>query len=141
VISDYAHHPTAIRANLRAARARFPGARVWAIWQPHTYSRLRVLRAEFATAFADADLALITDVYAAREQPAPGDADSATLAAEIAAAGGPRAQASGDLAATAAWLVESLRAGDVVLLFSAGDGPLIGRRVLEALRERTAHGR
>ncbi|MCC6312469.1 MAG: UDP-N-acetylmuramate--L-alanine ligase, partial [Thermomicrobiales bacterium] len=68
VIDDYAHHPTEIRATLAAARERFPRRRLWAVFQPHTYSRLKALLPEFGAAFADADRVGILDVYAARER-------------------------------------------------------------------------
>jgi UDP-N-acetylmuramate--alanine ligase len=66
-IDDYAHHPTEIMATLSAARVRFPNRNIWAVWQPHTYSRTRTLFTEFAGAFRDADHVLVTDIYAARE--------------------------------------------------------------------------
>ncbi|HEY6074683.1 MAG TPA: UDP-N-acetylmuramate--L-alanine ligase, partial [Anaerolineales bacterium] len=67
VVDDYAHHPTEIRATLSAARARYPGRRMWAVWQPHTYSRTKALFLEFTRAFADADQVLVTEVYPSRE--------------------------------------------------------------------------
>jgi len=76
LVDDYAHHPTEIRATLAAARRRFAGRRVWAVWQPHTYSRTRTLQDDFVAAFDDADRILVTDVYPARE-PAPAEASYA----------------------------------------------------------------
>jgi len=61
------HHPTEIRATLEGARARFPDRRIWAVWQPHTYSRTQALFLEFSRAFKDADEVIVTEVYAARE--------------------------------------------------------------------------
>ncbi|MBK9208286.1 MAG: UDP-N-acetylmuramate--L-alanine ligase [Anaerolineales bacterium] len=55
VIDDYAHHPTEIRATLAGAKARYPNHRIWAVWQPHTYSRTQTLFFEFSRAFSDAD--------------------------------------------------------------------------------------
>ncbi|MDP4219538.1 MAG: UDP-N-acetylmuramate--L-alanine ligase [Bacteroidota bacterium] len=73
VIDDYAHHPTEIRATLSALRSGYPGRRLIAIFQPHTYSRTRDFAKEFAEVFAEcADLLLLLDVYAAREQPMAG---------------------------------------------------------------------
>jgi UDP-N-acetylmuramate-alanine ligase len=72
VIDDYAHHPTEIRATLAAARSRYPGREIWAVWQPHTYSRTRTLLSDFAASFADADHVLVTEVFPARELD-PGD--------------------------------------------------------------------
>lgn len=131
VISDYAHHPTAIRANVQAVRERYPGAVLWAIWQPHTYSRTRLLADEFAAAFAGADQVLVTDIYAAREQAGPGDPDGASMAARIWSQG-TAARHSGDLAATAALLCDEVQPGSVIILFSAGDAPRIGAAFLRA---------
>jgi UDP-N-acetylmuramate--alanine ligase len=68
VVDDYAHHPTEIRANLEAARRRFPNARIVALFQPHTFSRTRALMDAFANSFDAADMVLITEIFAAREQ-------------------------------------------------------------------------
>jgi len=68
IIDDYAHHPTAIRATLAAAKKRYPGHQIWAVWQPHTFSRTATLFDNFIVSFNDADHVLITDVYAARER-------------------------------------------------------------------------
>ncbi len=133
VLSDYGHHPTAIRAVLQAARQRYRGATIWAVWQPHTYSRTRLLAADFASAFADANHALITDIYAAREQPRPGDPTGEDLARMARSAGHPDARHSGDLDATAALLKREVRPGDVVIIFSAGDAPRVGEMLLSSL--------
>ncbi len=71
VIDDYAHHPTEIRATLAAARGRYPDRHIWAVYQPHTYSRPKALLAELAAAFADADRVTVTEVFASREAPDP----------------------------------------------------------------------
>ncbi|MBL7490321.1 UDP-N-acetylmuramate--L-alanine ligase [Frankia sp. AgB1.9] len=68
IVDDYAHHPTEIRATLAAARQQAAGRQVWAVLQPHTYSRLAALLADFAVAFGDADRLYVTDIYAARER-------------------------------------------------------------------------
>jgi UDP-N-acetylmuramate--alanine ligase len=133
VINDYAHHPTAIRATLQAVRVRYPQAAVWAVWQPHTYSRTRLLLAAFLSAFGGADHVLITDIYGAREQPQAGDPTAADLAAMLREQAGCAAQHSGDLLHTADFLAENVRAGSVVILFSAGSAPQIGERLLAAL--------
>jgi UDP-N-acetylmuramate--alanine ligase len=138
VISDYAHHPTAIRATLQAARQQYGKARIWAVWQPHTYSRSRLLADKFAHAFTDADAALITDIYAAREQPDPGDPTSTDLARLATAAGHPNVRASGNLEATAKLLQHEVRSGDVVLILSAGDAPSVGEALLEARRSNSS---
>ena len=67
VIDDYAHHPTEIRATLAAARRRYPEKRIWAVWQPHTYSRTQALFDGFVSAFDDADETIVTEIYRSRE--------------------------------------------------------------------------
>ncbi|MCH7662912.1 MAG: UDP-N-acetylmuramate--L-alanine ligase, partial [Chloroflexi bacterium] len=67
VIDDYAHHPTEIRATLDAARERYPDRHIWALWQPHTYSRTSKLLNDYSVSFRDADSMLMAPVYAPRE--------------------------------------------------------------------------
>ncbi len=71
VVDDYAHHPTELRATLRAARDG-DWSRVIAVFQPHLYSRTEFLQREFAEALLEADVAVVTDVYGAREDPLAG---------------------------------------------------------------------
>jgi len=71
VVDDYAHHPTELRATLRAAREG-EWSRVIAVFQPHLYSRTEFLQTEFAEALLEADVAVVTDVFGAREEPWPG---------------------------------------------------------------------
>ncbi len=130
VIDDYAHHPTAIRATLAAARGRYPGCTIWAVWQPHTYSRTQMLLDDFAGAFADADHVLVTDIYAAREQPVPG-LDAARVAASI-DHGSVRAVPTSDDAV--ACLLAEVSAPAVIVIMSAGDAPQIGIEYLARKR-------
>ena len=67
VYDDYAHHPTEIKSTLAAAKQK-EHKRIIAVFQPHTYSRTKELLNDFATAFSDADIAIIADIYAAREK-------------------------------------------------------------------------
>lgn len=139
MIDDYGHHPTAIRATLAAARARYPGRRLWAVWQPHTYSRTMALFDDFAAAFADADLVVVTEIYPAREDPPPGGYSSRKVAEAIsagAAASHPGVHFSPGLAEARDYLLERLSPGDVLLVFSAGDADQVSVQVLERLRER-----
>jgi UDP-N-acetylmuramate--alanine ligase len=72
IVDDYAHHPTEIRATLDAARSGYPGRRVVALFQPHLYSRTRDFAKEFAAALRNADVAMVTPIFAAREKPIDG---------------------------------------------------------------------
>jgi UDP-N-acetylmuramate--alanine ligase len=134
VIDDYAHHPTKIRATLAAARLRYPGRRLWAVWQPHTYSRTRLLISEFAASFEQADEVIVTDIYPAREA-APADRFSAQQV--LAAMRHERAHYIPDLVQVTSYLLARLRSGDVLIVMSAGDADRVCTNVLAALQERS----
>jgi UDP-N-acetylmuramate--alanine ligase len=131
VIDDYAHHPTEIRTTLRAARDRFPGRSLWAVWQPHTYSRTVVLLADFARAFGAADHVVVLPIYAARET----DTLGVSSGDVVAAMQHPDARCARSLDEAVVWLGTELRSGDVVLTLGAGDGYRVGEWVLEVLRQ------
>ncbi len=129
VINDYAHHPTEIRATLAAARARYPDRRIWAVWQPHTYSRTQALRTEFAAAFTAADQVVVTEIYAAREPALP-----ISSAALVASMSHPAAHFVPSLSEVTSFLLTHLSPGDVVLVLSAGDADQVSLQVLAALQ-------
>ncbi len=128
VINDYAHHPTEIKATLAAARKRYPGRRIWAVWQPHTYSRTKTLFNDFITAFEDADQVIVTEIYAAREPKE--DFSAAKLVKEM-----PHKSAKfiGSVQDVTDYLHAKARENDVVLILSAGDADQIGPELLAAL--------
>lgn len=128
VIDDYAHHPTAIVATLEAARQRYPNHTVWAVWQPHTFSRTLELLDEYARAFDHAHHVLVTDIFPARE-PFTDRIHSRDVVARMSH---PDARATGDLSATAQVLIVEAVAPAVVLVMSAGDAPKIGELFLAA---------
>lgn len=131
VIDDYAHHPTEIKATLAAARQRYPGRRLWAIWQPHTFSRTRLLASEFAESFTEADRVIALDIYRSRESDdlgvSTGDVVSRMKQPPVVHL------PTHDNAVT--YLLERINPGDVVLTLGAGDVNLVGERVLRGLRE------
>ncbi len=131
VIDDYAHHPTEIRATLAAARARYPGRRIWAVWQPHTYSRTQTLFAEFSRAFKDADEVIVSEVYASREP-----LQEFTSAEIVSAMPHASARYIGTLKEISHYLIKQLQPGDVLLVLSAGDANQICTDVLTGLQER-----
>jgi UDP-N-acetylmuramate--alanine ligase len=137
VIDDYAHHPTEIRATLAAARLRYPGRRIWAVWQPHTYSRTRLLFQEFAAAFDYADFVLVTDIYAARESlPADGFSSGQVARAIATRASGEVFYLPG-LTHVQEFLFERLAPGDVLLVLSAGDADSISSAVVDHFQRRS----
>jgi UDP-N-acetylmuramate--alanine ligase len=121
VIDDYAHHPVEIRAVLSAAReAVAAGGRVIAVAQPHRYSRLNDMMDAFQSCFDDADIAYVTPVYPAGEEPIPG-VDHTALVAGMKARGHRAAReiAGGD--ALADVLAGEIQPGDMVVCMGAGD--------------------
>jgi UDP-N-acetylmuramate--alanine ligase len=128
VINDYGHHPTEIKATLAAARARYPGRRLWAVWQPHTYSRTQTLFEHFVSAFNDADEVLVTEVYASRE--AKQDFTSAMIVSSMRH---PSAHFTAELKDTTKYLLEHLHPGDVLIVLSAGDADQVSADVLAGL--------
>jgi UDP-N-acetylmuramate--alanine ligase len=131
IFDDYAHHPTEIRATLAGARARFPQARIWAVWQPHTYSRTKTLFLDFTRAFKDADQVVVTEVYAAREPQ-----ENFSSAEVVSAMPNLSARYVKTLGDATDYLMEQLQSGDVVLVLSAGDADQISTDVLKGLKER-----
>jgi len=131
LFDDYAHHPTEIRATLSGARARFPQARIWAVWQPHTYSRTKTLFLDFAHAFKDANEVIVTEVYAAREPQ-----EEFTSAEIVSAMPHLSAHYIKTLPEVTEHLLKNLQPGDVVLVLSAGDADQVCTDVLRGLQER-----
>jgi UDP-N-acetylmuramate--alanine ligase len=129
VVDDYAHHPTELAATVSAARAAFPGRRVVAIFQPHLYSRTRDFAEDFAHALSAADLAVLTDIYPAREAPLPG-VSSGLIASHLRRMGEEDAVLEMPKEEAATKLPARLKVGDVVLVMGAGDiGEVAGELV------------
>jgi len=134
VYDDYAHHPTEVAAQLRAARAVAGTGRLVVAFQPHLYSRTREFAAGFGEALGLADEVVVMEIYGAREDPVPGItgamvADAVPLAAE-------QVLFEPSWSAAAPALAARARPGDLVLTMGAGDVSMVGPEVLEALRVR-----
>ena len=138
VVDDYAHHPTELAATIAAARQATPAGRVVAVFQPHLYSRTRALAGAFGAALAGADVAVVTDVYGAREAPVPWITGAlVAAAARRAGAATHYVPVAGDLPAAVAAVVA---AGDCVLTLGAGDITEVGPQLLEHLGAGGARG-
>lgn len=131
IIDDYAHHPTEIQATLQAARSRYPGRKIWAIWQPHTFSRTKILFDEFKNSFTQADHVIVSQIYASREK------DEGFSSSQVVdAMQHPDARYIASLEDISDYLVENLTSGDVMLVFSAGDATKISKDVLSRLTQK-----
>lgn len=116
---DYAHHPTEVKATLRAARDHFgESTNIWCVFQPHLYSRTRLLMNDFAESFRDASMVLLADIYAAREKD-DGRTNSHELARRIRAY--TPAEYGGSFSEIADMLTLRLKRGDVVITMGAGE--------------------
>ncbi|MHB1433786.1 MAG: UDP-N-acetylmuramate--L-alanine ligase [Streptosporangiaceae bacterium] len=134
VLDSYAHHPTELAADLRAARDIVDGGRVIAVFQPHLYSRTRIFAAEFGAALDAADEIFVLDVYAAREDPEPG----VTGALVADAVPGRRAVFHPDRASLPDAVAALAKPGDLVLTMGAGDVTRLGPLIVAAVRARSA---
>ena len=140
VVDDYGHHPAEIRATLAAAKAGFDG-RVVAVFQPHRFTRTFHLRDEFATAFNQADVLVLMDIYAAGETPIEG-VSAADLAERIRAHGHRNVTyLGGDRAQLLDHLCDITRPGDLVLTLGAGDVGQLGPALLARLDADPVDGR
>jgi UDP-N-acetylmuramate--alanine ligase len=117
-IDDYAHHPTEVVATIAATRLQKP-RRLWAVFQPHLYSRTEALYNEFGRALTGGDRVVVTDVYAARELPVAGV--SGELVAQAARDAGANVLYVPHRAEIASTLAPLLTDGDLVLTMGAGD--------------------
>jgi UDP-N-acetylmuramate--alanine ligase len=136
IYDDYGHHPTEVRAALDAARQMVGERRLWAVFEPHMYSRTALFLDAFAESFRLADEVLIVEIFASR------DADTSVTSAEELADAIERVSAvptlaSGDADTTAAYLADHVREGDAVLVMGAGKS----YRVARGLASRLAEGR
>jgi len=131
VVDDYAHHPTEIRATLSAARQAYPGRKVWAVFQPHTFSRTRALRDEFAQSLCLADAVVVLPVFPAREEGDP-IAEAQHLVRLIP---GGRATLAPSLEDAARFVLDRVAPGEMVLTLGAGDGHLVGEMILAGLQD------
>ncbi len=116
IVSDYAHHPTEVRATLSALRASSPNSKIIGVFQPHRYSRLKDTLSEYAGAFDKCDRVFITDIYAAGEEQIEGISPEALVLASK----HKNLSTSGDLVNTLNILRETISPGDLVVFMGAG---------------------
>ena len=123
VFNDYGHHPREIAATLQASRERFPLRRIWCVFQPHQYQRLKYLWNDFLGAFDLADRVVLLPVYdvAGRETKAAKDAVDSVKLSHALLERGKNASHAESFADAAALLCAEVRPGDAVLIMGAGD--------------------
>jgi len=132
IVDDYAHHPSELAATLAAARQAFPSRRLIAVFQPHLFSRTAAHGTAMGEALAEADVVVVTEVYAAREEPIPGV--SGRQVAEAAERAGADTIFEADRPAVGRRVLALLRPGDVVLTLGAGDITRVGRELVQWLQ-------
>ncbi len=129
IVDDYAHHPSEVKATLKAAAGRSPGS-LWCIFQPHTYTRTKALLSEFSTAFQWADKVIVLDIYAAREANT-GQIHSKDLVNAINKVSN-NAEYAADFEEAAKFILNQAAPGDLVLTMGAGDVYMIGEILLDS---------
>ena len=125
IVDDYAHHPTEIIKTLQAARDAYPSRRIWAVWQPHTYSRTMTLFDGFCRAFGKADRVVVLDVFPARE-PQPEDFCISDLVSSIQH---DHVQHRPGIEQAVEMLKNELQPADLLLVFTAGDAIEINEQI------------
>ncbi len=121
VLDDYAHHPTEIRASLKAIREKYHPRRLWCVYQAHQYSRTRFFLDDFAASFVQADKAIIPEIYFVRDSEVSRNEVNAEILADRIRAQGADAEYIGTFDAVCDYLQQELGAGDLVVTMGAGD--------------------
>ncbi|MBH1966311.1 MAG: UDP-N-acetylmuramate--L-alanine ligase [Comamonadaceae bacterium] len=134
VIDDYGHHPVEMAATLAAARGAFPGRRLVLAFQPHRYTRTRDCFEDFVNVIGTADRVVLTEVYAAGEDPIVA-ADSRSLARALRVAGKVEPVFVADVFDLPAFAIEHARGGDVVMCMGAGSIGAIPAKIVELLQK------
>ncbi|MBN2401933.1 MAG: UDP-N-acetylmuramate--L-alanine ligase [Spirochaetes bacterium] len=132
IIDDYGHHPTEIKATLQAIKNM--GRRMIVLFQPHRYTRTQLLWDDFGTAFGNADIVMLTEIYPAGEEPIEG-VSSKLIKDSIEKHDGKRVEIIAGIDKIPDLILKIARKGDIVLTLGAGDIFKAGPMILEALRK------
>lgn len=128
IFDDYAHHPTAVKATLATARLRFPDRKIWAVFEPHTFSRTEAVINQLSGAFTDADEILISEIYPAREQKTETSITSEIVVNKIAQYS-PKVRLVKNKEDAAFILNTELSKDDVVIIMAVGDFNTLATRL------------
>ncbi|MDA0901856.1 MAG: UDP-N-acetylmuramate--L-alanine ligase [Proteobacteria bacterium] len=134
IIDDYAHHPTEIKATLKAARNLVKDKKVIAVFQPHKYSRVRDLFNEFCESFSDADIVIIDDIYSVQKNKIEG-IDQNALVDGVADAGHDEVIKLENKEDLPAIIKKHAKSGDIVMCLGAGDITTMANNLPKALQE------
>jgi UDP-N-acetylmuramate--alanine ligase len=121
ILDDYAHHPTEIRATLKAIRQRYQPKRIWCVFQPHQYSRTRFLLDDFAESFKLADVIIVPDIYFVRDSEASKKEVNSRILVDKMRANDTDAMFIDDFGAICDHLTRNVTGGDLVVTMGAGD--------------------
>jgi UDP-N-acetylmuramate--alanine ligase len=132
VVNDYGHHPTEIQTTLSGAKSRYLNRRIWAVWQPHTFSRILKYQQEFSNCFAVADEVVVLDVFASREIK-PENFDLTTYIDEI---NHSNIAHLGNFTKSTNYLLSKIAPNDLIIVFSAGDAPILSTMIIDGLTKK-----
>ena len=131
IVDDYAHHPTEIQTTIKAAKQTNP-KRLIVAFQPHRYSRTKLLKTEFGSCFKGADILILTDIYAASEDPIEG-ITGRTIVEEVKKQTGVDAVYIEKLEDIMPWLKEHSQNGDLIITMGAGNIYTVGESLAKEL--------
>jgi len=134
ILDDYAHHPTEIKATLSALRSSWQDRRIIAVFQPHRYSRTKLLAEKFGKAFFDADCVIINDIYSANESPIFGISGE-TIFKEVKKSNHRKVKYLPYKEDILSYLSEIVRPGDIIITMGAGDIWTVGQELVEQLNK------
>ena len=134
ILDDYAHHPTEIKATLSALRSSWQDRRIIAVFQPHRYSRTKLLAEKFGKAFFDADCVIINDIYSANESPIFGISGE-TIFKEVKKSNHRKVKYLPYKEDILSYLSEIVRPGDIIITMGAGDIWTVGQELAEQLNK------
>jgi len=134
ILDDYAHHPTEIKATLDALRTSWQDRRIIAVFQPHRYSRTKLLAEKFGKAFFDADCVVINDIYSANEPPISGISGE-TIFKEVKKSNHRQIKYLPSKDDILSYLSEIVQSGDIIITMGAGDIWTVGQELAEQLKK------
>lgn len=134
ILDDYAHHPTEIKATLSALRTSWQDRRIIAVFQPHRYSRTKLLAEKFGKAFFDADCVVINDIYSANESPISGISGE-TIFKEVKKSNHRQIKYLPSKDDILSYLSEIVQSGDIIITMGAGDIWTVGQELAEQLKK------